>query len=440
MRTYAYLCCFLLLPTASARAQPPCAVPRLLFSLDKSSSMREPAEVGQSKWNVARNAVTELVEAFGDRIEIGLQVFPHPDRCEPGSIRIEPALGQADALVEALGGPPPEGGHWTPLAQTLAQLADYAPMLEPDRARHVVLLTAGCPWCSPYDRSTRVPPVEEVQRLTDLGMTVHLIGFGVGVDSLTLNRAALAAGTAIPGCDPTLSEPGASGHCYHQAHDAGALRRALSGIARALTEESCDGVDNDCDNAIDEGFDADADGYPSCEAGDRPADCDDADPHTHPGAIEHCDGRDTNCDGSIDTGCACIEGATHACGLDRGACTPGLQRCLSGAWTTCEGGVAPREEDACDGTDDDCDGAVDEHADCGLGSLCVEGSCAPVEPMEPPATEPMPEVDEPPPMAGGCGCRTQGDDPAGLALVLLPAWAVGFSRRGGRRGLRRLLR
>ena len=40
--------------------------------------------------------------------------------------------------------------------------------------------------------------------------------------------------------------------------------------------------------------DADGDGYPSCR------DCDDANPAVHPGAPEICDGLDNDCNGAVD--------------------------------------------------------------------------------------------------------------------------------------------
>ncbi len=94
--------------------------------------------------------------------------------------------------------------------------------------------------------------------------------------------------------------------------------------------ESCDHLDNNCDGRVDEGVleawapDGDGDGFKQpdaaevlhCDAleGHLPAradaDCDDADPLTHPGAPERCDGRDNDCDGATDpTACRPLSAA-----------------------------------------------------------------------------------------------------------------------------------
>ena len=81
--------------------------------------------------------------------------------------------------------------------------------------------------------------------------------------------------------------------------------------------ESCDEVDNDCDESVDEGVsatyyaDADADGFgdsasstAACALPDgyqsNDGDCDDADAAIRPGVDEVCDEVDNDCDGGVD--------------------------------------------------------------------------------------------------------------------------------------------
>ncbi len=72
--------------------------------------------------------------------------------------------------------------------------------------------------------------------------------------------------------------------------------------------EICDGLDNDCNTYVDEGFDGDGDGFISCTD-----DCDDDNADIHPGAIEQCDGLDNDCDpGTVESGTAAIGGASFA--------------------------------------------------------------------------------------------------------------------------------
>jgi hypothetical protein len=79
-------------------------------------------------------------------------------------------------------------------------------------------------------------------------------------------------------------------------------------------------------------------------------------------------GEDNNCNGIVDDGCICFEGETRPCGSNTGSCEYGVQTCVQGQWSACEGGVGPAAE-VCDGRDNDCNGIVDNH----LRNAC--GTC-----------------------------------------------------------------
>ncbi|MCA9560204.1 MAG: hypothetical protein KC583_16765, partial [Myxococcales bacterium] len=95
---------------------------------------------------------------------------------------------------------------------------------------------------------------------------------------------------------------------------------------------------------------------------------------------EFCDGADNDCDGATD------EGLRRPCGSDEGVCVMGEQTCAAGDWGDCVGEVAPAAE-RCNGLDDDCDGTADEAADpslepdrsrCPDQGVCAGGRARPV--------------------------------------------------------------
>jgi len=91
-----------------------------------------------------------------------------------------------------------------------------------------------------------------------------------------------------------------------------------------------------------------------------------------------CDGLDDDCDGAVDEDCACAFGATQACYSGPagtaavGPCRAGIQACIAGHFGDCVGEVVPVTE-ACGnaGVDDDCSGVPDNVV--GLGVSCVVG-------------------------------------------------------------------
>jgi hypothetical protein len=92
---------------------------------------------------------------------------------------------------------------------------------------------------------------------------------------------------------------------------------------------------------------------------------------------EICNGIDDDCNGEIDDGisCECIIDETKGCGLETGMCTPGYRICTEGIWSEdCIDEIGPTDEVCGNGFDDDCDGETDE-ADCiyKASIICTEG-------------------------------------------------------------------
>ncbi|MEL6181200.1 MAG: MopE-related protein, partial [Myxococcota bacterium] len=130
----------------------------------------------------------------------------------------------------------------------------------------------------------------------------------------------------------------------------------------------CDGLDNDCDDEVDEGNpeaggDCETDEPGVCRQGT--VTCDEGglvcQRNNDPAPFEQCNGVDDDCDGFTDEGNP-DGGAT--CDTDGlGICRQGTVTCEDGG-LICQPNTEPQEE-VCDGLDNNCDGEIDEGRVCG---------------------------------------------------------------------------
>jgi Putative metal-binding motif len=139
--------------------------------------------------------------------------------------------------------------------------------------------------------------------------------------------------------------------------------------------EVCNGVDDDCDDAIDEDFDLGA----RCEGGvgtclavgvivcdDRGGAACDATPGRP--TPESCNGTDDDCDGVVDN-----LGETP-CMAGVGACeASGSETCVDGQ-AVCDASPGVPSAELCNGVDDDCNGMID---DAGMLETCngIDDDC-----------------------------------------------------------------
>ncbi len=173
-------------------------------------------------------------------------------------------------------------------------------------------------------------------------------------------------------------------------------------------DEVCDGVDQDCDEAVDDGLptrlwwaDADGDGAGDpaaalewCDVApaghvDQNLDCDDTDPRRTPGNEEICDGLDDDCDG--------LAGGEGDFDGD------GFIDCMDCA--SADPTVFPGAPEPCDGVDHDCDGVIPERLAC----------------------DPAP--DETVAVVTACGGCAQGAVPSGAAWAGILAAVAARARR-----------
>jgi hypothetical protein len=287
----------------------------------------------------------------------------------------------------------------TPLAGALQAINDYlGPVIDCDGAKScrkyaTILLTDGAESCEGN-------PVTAAQQLLTKGVNTYVIGFSVQPgERAQLNAIAQAGGTNAG------QFTGGPDRAFFAASEQELANALAAIIAGSQVFEKCNGIDDNCNNLIDEGFEnkgtpcdngklgeCRVEGAFQCSADGATTVCSAANNPGPAPKAEVCNGLDDDCNGFVDDGLNCqgciplpevcnnkdddcdgivdnvdkLIDTGKPCGLTLGLCKAGLTACQAGA-LECVGAVGPVAE-VCNGLDDDCDGVVD-----GMTKGCYSG-------------------------------------------------------------------
>ena len=140
-------------------------------------------------------------------------------------------------------------------------------------------------------------------------------------------------------------------------------------------EEVCDGVDNNCSGVVDDGLFsrpcASRNEFGTCEGEENCAGLQGWVCNAQPASPEVCDGVDNECNGVIDDGfnprpCTSQPNEIGVC--------QGTERCLGDQGMVCDARIASVE--ICDGLDNNCNGIIDDGI-CYDGNDCTDDMCDP---------------------------------------------------------------
>ncbi len=149
-------------------------------------------------------------------------------------------------------------------------------------------------------------------------------------------------------------------------------------VPTGAAEDTCNGVDDDCDGSVDEDYVIDDTcGVGACQTNNTPSSCvAGVETLCQAGtpAAETCDNIDNDCDGTIDSFTQ-----PTSCGVGECDGNAGEETCTAGVWgnDTCDP-VAGATTEVCDDLDNNCDGQTDEGlvVDEDEDGYSTPGSCA----------------------------------------------------------------
>jgi hypothetical protein len=230
-----------------------CIPPRAMIVLDRTMSMHQPVD-GTPKWTIALGAINRMLEAYGETIWFGLEVYPrghehpvcvtleeriagttatNPD-CEDAEILVPPGPGTAGTITTTL-----EAMllcKSTPIEKAATAAMEWYnsnPTDIPERDQVVIFITDGRETC---DGEAQCP----VTTMHGRGIVTYVIGFGGEVNIDRLNAMACAGGTASDTGPCDTSDPACTGatngapSLFFLADDEAALDAAFDEIAASI--------------------------------------------------------------------------------------------------------------------------------------------------------------------------------------------------------------
>ncbi len=212
--------------------------PNMMILLDRSGSMEGPMD-SATRWDVAKDAVRQVTEAYDDEIRFGLATFSAclPGGCSAGTIVVPLADRNAAAVNGFLAplagrgsatGTPPDylcdsGDPETSTGRSLLALVGEPALQDPARTNTVLLVTDGAETGECTDGGAHDGPAGAAALLGQTEpVQTYVVGFSRDVSADALTAVATAGGTER----------------YYQADDASGLLAALSTIASHVA--SCD--------------------------------------------------------------------------------------------------------------------------------------------------------------------------------------------------------
>src|SRR5690606_25887671 len=132
--------------------------------------------------------------------------------------------------------------------------------------------------------------------------------------------------------------------------------------------DPCNGLDDDCDNKIDEDFHPE-DCSTSCGVGQTQCVNGNLTCNSTPAMDDTtCDNVDDDCDGIVDENWICADPVNGMCPCDDEQVCNGLEKCVNGQ-IVCQGD--PKGMEICNCEDEDGEGTVDVGALCAQGATCT---------------------------------------------------------------------